>query len=109
MADEQTFRLLLLGSFVCVLSITAYHRIKAHTSEPLDRRQEGWLVLATVRPFGLAFMIAMITFAVSPARMAWASVPLPPWLRWAGFAVLMLSNGLLFWTLHSLGPNLTDT
>jgi protein-S-isoprenylcysteine O-methyltransferase Ste14 len=109
MADDQTFRILLLVGIAGVLPITAYHRVKAHTSEPLDRRQEGWLVLATVRPIGLAFMIALIVYAVNPARMAWAAVPLPPWIRWAGFCVLIASNALLFWTLHMLGRNLTDT
>jgi protein-S-isoprenylcysteine O-methyltransferase Ste14 len=110
MADDQTFRvLLLIGIAGGVLPITAFHRMKAHTSEPLDRRQEGWLVLATVRPFGLAFMVALITFAVSPARMAWSAMPLPIWVRWGAFADLIVSNGLLFWTLHSLGRNLTDT
>src|SRR4051812_41718061 len=109
MADDQTFRVLLLIGIAGVLPIMAFHRLKAHTSEPLDRRQEGRLVLATVRPFGLAFMIATITFIVSPARMAWSAVPLPLWVRWGAFVVLIGSNGLLFWTLHSLGRNLTDT
>jgi len=109
MTDDQTFRVLLLIGIAGVFPITLYHRIRAHTDEPLDRRQEGWIVLATVRPFGLAYMIALITFAVSPARMAWASVPLPDPLRWAGFGLLMASNALLLWTLHSLGRNLTDT
>ena len=109
MADDQTFRMLLLIGIAGVLPIMAFHRMKAHTSERLDRRQEGWFVLATVRPFGIAYMIAMITFAVSPARMAWSAVPLPAWARWSGFVMLVASNALLFWTLHSLGPNLTDT
>lgn len=109
MADDQTFRMLLLIGIAGVLPIMAYHRIKAHTSEALDRRQEGWVVLATVRPFGIAFMIAVIVFAVSPARMAWSALPLPAWIRWSGFGVLIASNALLLWTLHSLGPNLTDT
>lgn len=109
MPDDQTFRVLLLIGIAGVFLITAYHRIKAHTNEPLDRRQEGWIVLATVRPFGLAFMIALITFAVSPPRMAWAAVPLPEWVRWTGFGILVASNALLLWTLHSLGTNLTDT
>ena len=77
MADEGVSR-----QFCCSigiadrLPITAYHRYQAHTNEPLDRRQEGWIVLATVRPIGIAFMIALIVYAVNPARMAWAAVPL---------------------------------
>ena len=109
MGDDQTFRTLLLIGVAMTLPITAYHRYKAHTNEPLDRRKEGWFVLATVRPIGIAFMIALIVYAVNPARMAWAAVPLPGWIRWAGFGVLIAANVLLFWTLHTLGRNLTDT
>jgi protein-S-isoprenylcysteine O-methyltransferase Ste14 len=109
MSDDQTFRTLLLIGVAVVLPIMAYHRIKAHTSEPLDRRQEGWLVLATVRPIGIAFMIGLIVYAVSPARMAWSSIPLPAAIRWVGFFLLLATGALLFWTLHSLGRNLTDT
>ena len=109
MNDDHTFRLLLIVGLTAMMPIMVYHRVKAHTSEPLDRRQEGCLVLATVRPIGIAFMIGLIIYAVSPARMAWSAVALPAWIRWAGFGVLIASNALLFWTLHSLGPNLTDT
>ena len=109
MADDRMFRMLLLVGIAGVLPIIAYHRIKAHTRERLDRRQEGWVVLATVRPIGIAFMIGVIVFAISPARMAWSALPLPVWIRWTGFGVLIASNALLLWTLHSLGPNLTDT
>ena len=51
----------------------------------------------------------LIVYAVNPARMAWAAVPLPAWIRWTGFGVLIAANVLLFWTLHTLGRNLTDT
>ena len=109
MSDDQTFRILLIVGIAGVLPIIAYHRIKAHTGERLDRRQEGWFVLATVRPIGIAFMIALVVYAVSPARMAWSAVPLPGWIRWVGFGLLLATGALLFWTLHSLGSNLTDT
>jgi protein-S-isoprenylcysteine O-methyltransferase Ste14 len=41
--------------------------------------------------------------------MAWSSVPLPDWLRWAGIGLGVLGGALLVWTLRTLGPNLTDT
>lgn len=109
MTDDQTFRELLIIGLAVVAPIMVYHRLKAHTSEALDRRQEGWLVLATVRPIGVAFIIGLIVYAISPSRMAWASIALPAWLRWGGVAVLLSTAALLFWTLHTLGTNLTDT
>jgi protein-S-isoprenylcysteine O-methyltransferase Ste14 len=46
---------------------------------------------------------------VNPARMAWSSMPLPPWLRWTGVAIGAVAGCLLVWTLVNLGKNLTDT
>ena len=38
-----------------------YHRVKSQaTGEPLDRRQEGIFILATLRPVGLAMLIGII-------------------------------------------------
>ncbi len=50
-----------------------------------------------------------IAYVVNPQRMAWASVPLPNWMRWTGAELLAACALLLTWTLHSLGKNLTDT
>ena len=53
--------------------------------------------------------LGVIAYMVNPAWMAWSSVPLPAWLRWTGFGVFAIAAGLLTWTLHGLGTNLTDT
>jgi protein-S-isoprenylcysteine O-methyltransferase Ste14 len=50
-----------------------------------------------------------VTYRVNPQGIAWASVPLPEWLRWTGAGLLAACALLLSWTLHSLGKNLTDT
>ena len=87
-----------------------YHRLRSWESkEPLDRRQEGLFILATLRPMGLAMWVAVIAYLINPAWMAWSSVPLPTWLRWSGAGVLFLGVALLAWTLRNLGVNLTDT
>jgi protein-S-isoprenylcysteine O-methyltransferase Ste14 len=106
---ETTFRTALIIAWLIVFPIVAYHRARAHTPERLDRRQEGWFVLLTLRPIGLAYMAAAILYMASPARMAWAAMPLPVPVRWAGIGLIALAAGLLIWTLHSLGKNLTDT
>jgi protein-S-isoprenylcysteine O-methyltransferase Ste14 len=103
------FRWFLIAGLAAVAPIAVYHRIKAHTPEPLDRRQEGCLVLTVLRPIGIAFMAGAIVYTVNPARMAWSSLPLPAWMRWTGVSMLFAASPLLLWTLHSLGRNLTDT
>lgn len=110
MNQETTFRAVLGVGFLVVLLIGLHHRLRSRASkEPLDRRQEGIFLLATLRPIGLLLWLGAITYLVNPAWMAWSSMPLPAWLRWSGVGVFATGVGLLTWTLRRLGTNLTDT
>jgi len=110
MNHDQTFVLVLRVGWLTLLPIIAFHRIRSQmTGEKLDRRQEGALILLTLRPAGIAHMVGVVTYMVDPSRMAWSSMPIPLWLRWAGVAVGAASGCLLVWTLVNLGKNLTDT
>src|SRR5947209_4994301 len=110
MDPDQIFRVVLIGLFAMVVPIGVYHRVKSHaTGEKLDRRQEGMFILATLRPVGLALWIGVFAYMIDPKWMAWSSVPLPLWLRWAGVIVCLLAGGLVSWTFRNLGGNLTDT
>jgi len=86
-----------------------FHRLKARTGEKLDRRQEGLFSLVALRLVALAGMIALMAYFENSANLAFSAVPLPDWLRWAGVGVGCMTLYLLFWTLQSLGKNLTDT
>jgi protein-S-isoprenylcysteine O-methyltransferase Ste14 len=108
--DDAVFRLVLIAGWVTLMPVLVYHRIRSQaTGERLDRRQEGWFILLTLRPAGLAHMVGVIVYMVNPARMAWAALPLPVWLRWTGVALGVTAGTLLVWTLVNLGKNLTDT
>ena len=106
---DNVARLILLVGFAVVMPAAVYHRVKSRTDEKLDRRQEGWLILLTLRPLGLAFMAGMIAFVIRPSWMAWAAIRLPAWPRWIGVGLGVGAGALIIWTLHSLGHNLTDT
>ena len=54
-------------------------------------------------------MAGMIAYFINPATMAWAALPLPVWMRWAGVGLATLAGMLSVWTLRTLGRNLTDT
>jgi protein-S-isoprenylcysteine O-methyltransferase Ste14 len=109
MNDDQLFRLMLLVGFAFLLPVGIYHRLKSHTGEKLDRRQEGRFILIGLRLLGMVGWLGVIAYLVHPPSMAWATAPLPVWMRWAGIGFLVVAGVLLFWTLRSLGRNLTDT
>lgn len=107
--DDNVFRIIIVAGFLILIPITAYHRVKSHTGEKLDRRQEGLFILLTLRPVGIACIIGLITYMINPTWMVWSSVSLPIWLRWIGIGLGISAGSLLVWTLRSLGRNLTDT
>ncbi len=110
MDHDQPFRVVLVVAALIVFPVAAYYRLRSQaTGEKLDRRQEGPLILFTLRPVGIAAMLGLVAFMIDPAWMAWSSVPLPAGVRWAGVGLGALTAALLIWTLRTLGPNLTDT
>ena len=91
MTDEHTFRALVILCVALCMPIGAYHRVKAATGETLSRRAEGLFILVALRLCGLAGVASLVAYMIDPSRMAWSSVALPTWLRWAGAGL-----GLLF-------------
>jgi hypothetical protein len=64
--DDSPFRLVLIAGWLTLMPVLVYHRIRSQaTGERLDRRQEGWFILLTLRPAGLAHMAGVITYMVS--------------------------------------------
>jgi protein-S-isoprenylcysteine O-methyltransferase Ste14 len=108
MTDDLARTIIIVG-FMFVAPVGIYYRFRSRTDERLDRRQEGWLILLSLRPLAVAFMAGLIVFLVKPSAMAWASFTLPNWLRWTGVGLAAAASGLIIWTFHTLGHNLTDT
>ena len=106
--DDKLRYILIIGSLF-LLGIGVVHRIRARTKESLDRKQEGLFILIGLRLSGLTGLAALATYVVNPAKLSFSAVPLPEWLRWMGVGLGCLTLCLLFWTLSSLGKNLTDT
>jgi protein-S-isoprenylcysteine O-methyltransferase Ste14 len=109
MTDDDIFRCVLLTAFVLILPIGFYHRLKASTSEKLDRRQEGILLLVSIRLIAFFGMLGLLLYMIDPTWMTWAAAPLPRWLRWSGVGVGFIGACLLTWTFRNLGKNITDT
>jgi protein-S-isoprenylcysteine O-methyltransferase Ste14 len=110
MNDDQPFRAILIAVSLLLIPFAIYHRIKSQsTGESLDRRQEGYFILLTLRPIGLSAMLGLIAYMINPSWMAWSSMKLQSELRWTGVAMGILAAALIVWTFRTLGPNLTDT
>ena len=110
MSDELAYRLVMIAGMALFAPIALYYRIRAHRAGgALDRRQEGWFILLTLRPIAVVSMAGFVAYLIAPRWMAWAHVPLPPALRWCGAPIGLLAGALIVWTFHNLGLNLTDT
>lgn len=110
MTSENPFRIAVVVVMVLTLAVTAYHRLQAAASgEKISRKDEGYLFAAVLRLSGLCLFVATLAYVISPSSVQWASFPLPTWFRWLGIVTGILCSILMYWTLSSLGKNLTDT
>src|SRR6266850_2403420 len=110
MSSETPFRLALLGVFIPTVLIAFYHRLQAASSgERVSRKEEGYVFAAALRLAGLCVFVCTAAYAANSQWIQRASLPLPNWLRWTGAIVGALAIVLVYWTLSSLGKNLTDT
>ena len=81
----------------------------AKSGESISRRDEGRVLFLAIRLSGALLLAATLLYLVDPELMAWAALPLPTSIRWAGAGLGLYSILLFYWTLSTLGTNLTDT
>jgi len=89
--------------------IAAIYRRRAHTGEPISRRDEGLPFALVLRLLGLGLWIVLIGYLVDADWAARFQYPSPQAARWACLGVALVGAAGLRWTLESLGKNLTDT
>ena len=107
---EWVYRVAVLVVLLDFGPIGLYCRLRAAKSrESLDRRQEGWAILISLRLTGLLMLVSTLSYVIRPTLVAWAQLPIPGALRWCGAPFAVGAAALFFWTLNTLGNNLTDT
>jgi protein-S-isoprenylcysteine O-methyltransferase Ste14 len=107
---EPDFREALIVTTGLTVLVTAWFRVQSWRSrEPLDRRQEGWFILIALRLAAAAYFIGLVAWFVRPQSLAFAELPLPEALRWAAVGLTALAPPFQWWTMRTLGRNLTDT
>ena len=64
MSNDDPFRIAMLVGMSLLIPVMAYFRIRSQlTGESLDRRQEGWFILITLRLVALFGAVVMIRFS----------------------------------------------
>ena len=110
MASETYFRAALGIVILLTISVTGFHRYKAAQSgEQISRKDEGILFAIVLRLAGFILFVVTIAYLVAPTSVQWAMIAIPGPIRWIGAVSGILSSILMYWTLNSLGKNLTDT
>jgi protein-S-isoprenylcysteine O-methyltransferase Ste14 len=110
--DERIFRTVAAVLLVSALSISGYHRHKAERADEERSpawREEGLPVAVGLRSAGLALMLSVAAYVLSPRRMEWSRLDLSSWLRWSGAGVGAASLPLAHWVFRSIGENITPT
>jgi protein-S-isoprenylcysteine O-methyltransferase Ste14 len=104
------FRWFALVVFVATLGISARRRWQARRVAGAIARSEEPLGLIAGRLFvALPLFGGVLVYLANPAWMAWASVRLPTWARWAGVVVGVLVVPSAYWILTTLGANVSET
>jgi len=109
MTSESHFRIALVAVIVPTMAVAVWHRLRARSGEPISHKDEGYLFALVLRLAGLCLWVVTFAYLLYPQSVLWASLPWPGWLRWIGLVTGALCIVLMYWTLSSLGKNLTDT
>jgi protein-S-isoprenylcysteine O-methyltransferase Ste14 len=110
--DERILRAVAAVLLVSALSISGYHRRKAERAGEARSpawREEGLPVAVGLRSAGLALMLSVAAYVLSPRRMEWSRLDLSSWLRWSGAGLGAASLPLAHWVFSSIGENITPT
>src|SRR5512134_1772913 len=99
MESETIFRILLPLLIIGFAAHRGYY-VKFH-SEPEDatvrKRKEG-VVSKIAGLLGMLGFLSMIVYVINPDWLAFAGLPLPLWLRWAGVGIALIGFALLQWS-----------
>jgi protein-S-isoprenylcysteine O-methyltransferase Ste14 len=85
-----------------------YVRRFGEETNTLKKREEG-SASKIAGLLGLVGFLAVLIYAIYPALLRWASLPLPLWLRWTGVAFVLVGFALLQWAQNTLGKSWSDT
>jgi len=108
MPGDARYRILLGLVIAGLVVVRSYHHAQSLRAGPVQRFESP--LNMTLRAIaGFAGLALLIVYLAKPEWLAWAAIPLRPWLRWAGFVLGIASLALLAWVHHELGRNFSGT
>lgn len=105
----SSIRPVILVTFAVLFAWGGYHRWRAESGEPIDRRAEGWGLLLGIRLVALILFVVIARWVWNPSLIAFADFPVLAVARWIGVATMVASAAWLMWMFRALGTNITDT
>lgn len=109
MTTETVFRIAfwVLFAGVLVMRVVFALRVRRAGERVMPDRQaverEGRAMFAVRLAMFVLLLAWLVLYAVNPPWVAVLSIPFPGWLRWAGFALGLISLGFWTWTQVALG------
>ena len=107
---ETVFRIVLVAGITVMTLIALWYKVRAHSQgASRDGPREDRISQRALRLLAAVWIATIGACVIKPEWLTWSSMPVPTWSRWIGVAAWLVSLGLLVWTYHVLGPNLSDT
>src|SRR5262245_29944584 len=100
------FRWLTLAIFLAAIGTSTVHRARARRATgTIPRSRESGSLRAARALVALPLFGGILVYFVNPRWMAWASLPLPDWVRWLRVGVGVLVVPFIHRLLSALGSN----
>lgn len=110
--NENVYRWMAVAIFLTGTGISMCYRRRADREagdERISLKSEGLPLMLGLRLSGIALWLGVFAYFINPAWMAWSQAELPVWLRLAGAALGIVTDGLIYWVFSSLGNNVSPT
>ncbi|MFL7810386.1 MAG: isoprenylcysteine carboxylmethyltransferase family protein [Anaerolineae bacterium] len=103
MSPERRYQIALCVLYTCFTLLRLRYRRAAQAQVPVLRADGGDAQrLGVLIPYEV---MAFFLYLLLPGTLAWAAVPLPAAVRWAGAALGCAALVLFAWVHHALGAN----
>jgi protein-S-isoprenylcysteine O-methyltransferase Ste14 len=102
---NDSFSLALLVEFTLFVGIRRFFQLRLAQAQPKSEPQGPASDRLLVLIESIAFFGGVLLYLIAPQTIAWATLPLPLWVRWAGILLGAVSLAGLLWVHTALGKN----